>query len=483
MHDARSALRADVAHRYHVERLTQKEIAFALGCSVPTISRLLAEATAQDMVEVRIRSDIPVDPELQRALVHRFGLRIARVALVPADRQCDPLDAVAELAARYVTTILTDGAVVSVAWGSSVHEAVRRIKSSPRRDVHVVQGLGSLGSLLPSIDNPGITESLAARVDGTPHFLPAPMIVDSAATRDALARVPDFGHTLDLAGRSDIALIGIGLADPGLSGMCRAGYLDPRELNEIGGQGAIGDIIVEFFDLFGNVQETSVRDRVVGMRLSDLGRARTVIAIARGTIKAPAILGALRTELIDVLITDSLTTRRVLELAEAYPTPRVAPMPLSAVAARPGPPQRRPSQESPRPDIAPVPFHEDLVHALMVIADPRHRPAPAAAGMTVPHDDRDAAAGIVTAILHQGKTRGELKCDADCGTIARALLGAIWYRAVIEQVPVNVSFVRGLVVTVIDGSAPPKPLDAARLSPLRFPAKSGLRAVESDVST
>lgn len=138
----------------------------------------------------------------------------------------DPIVPVADLAARLIATLLSDGSVISVAWGTSVLEVARQLKPSPRRDVHVVQGLGSLGSLLPEVDNPWVAQILAERLDGAPHFLPAPMIVESSAIRDSFAEEPQFADTLNLAARADIALVGIGLADPSLSGLCRAGYLD-----------------------------------------------------------------------------------------------------------------------------------------------------------------------------------------------------------------------------------------------------------------
>lgn len=318
---AREHLLWEVADHYYVHGRSQKEIARRIGRSVATVSRLLAEGEANETIDVQVRYPVPIVPELQRALVARFGLRLARVAKQPPRQSGDPLVPVADLTARLITTLLTDGAVISVAGGTSVYEVARQLKPSPHRDVHVVQGLGSLGSLLPAVDNPWVAQMFAERLDGTPHFLPAPMVVESKAVRDALARDPQFCETLRLCARSDIALIGIGLADPSLSGICRAGYLDHWTMERIHAHGAIGDVMVEFFDIHGRIQATDIGDRVFGMRQAELASAGTVVAVARGAAKAPAILGALRTGLIDVLATDDLTARRVLELADTFPAP------------------------------------------------------------------------------------------------------------------------------------------------------------------
>ena len=317
-HAARETLLSEVATLYHVDRFTQQQIARQIGRSVATVSRLLSEAETKEIVEVRVRYPIPVVPELQAALVERFGLRLARVVrTAPEESPGHLLSQLGDLAARHLTTLLTDGTVISVGWGTSVYEVVRAVKSSPHRGIRVVQGLGSLGSRLPAIDNPLITQVLAERVNGTPHFLPAPMVVESRAVRDALARDPQFMETYSLCRQADIALVGIGLTDPEYSGLFRGGYVDSRILERIRANGAIGDVMVEFFDLSGRIHDTEINARVMGMRQKELRKVRTVIAVAGGVVKAPGILGAVRTGLIHVLVTDSATARRVIELDDA----------------------------------------------------------------------------------------------------------------------------------------------------------------------
>lgn len=315
----RRAILAEVATLYYVDRLNQEQIARQVGRSVSTVSRLLAEAEAVGIVEVRVRHPTPVEPQLQTALAKRFGLRLARVLRTAPDEPHRLLPQLGDLAARYLTTILTDGAVISVGWGNSLYEVVRAVRLGPHREIQVTQSLGSLGSRLPAIDNHLITRLLAERVDGTPHFLPAPMIVESEAVRDALLQDPQLRETLALARRSDVALLGIGLAEPEHAGMFHAGYIDEPTLESVRATGVVGDISVEFFDLYGRIHDVEVSKRVVGMRLADLRGICPVIAVAGGPVKAPAILGALRTGLIHVLVTDDETARRVLELADIFP--------------------------------------------------------------------------------------------------------------------------------------------------------------------
>ncbi|MFW5843677.1 MAG: sugar-binding domain-containing protein, partial [Spirochaetota bacterium] len=79
---------------------------------------------------------------------------------------------------------------------------------------------------------------------------------------------------------------------------------------------AVGDICVRLVDIDGKVCSSSNSDKVVGVPLSQLKKVPSVIAAAGGEEKAASILGALRTGVIDILVSDTLTMRRVLELNE-----------------------------------------------------------------------------------------------------------------------------------------------------------------------
>ena len=415
----REARLAEVAELYYLEHRTQGEIARRIGRSVATVSRLLAKAHASEVVEVRIRSAIPIVPALQAALVQRFGLRTARVARVPYDDASNVTPQISNLAGRLVSTLLDDGTVIAVSWGATVLSVIQAIVPLQQRDVHIVQGLGSLGSRMPTIDNPSLVQMLADRLDATPHFLPAPMIVESASVRDALSRDPYFSATLDLCARPDVALIGIGAADPNQSGPVRAGYLEPWELERVRASGAVGDIVVEFFDLQGNILETDFGPRVMGMRQQELRHAGTVVAVAGGAAKVPAILGALRTGLIHVFVTDDITARRVLELDVASPlATRTQDDRFGELPSNAGPALR--GAETTR--LA-------LLDATLALLARDELPCLSIDALAFDADNdlnRRWRAQLVAAI-EQAMMRGELVAAITPGTLADMLLGAVWY--------------------------------------------------------
>ena len=283
------------------------------------VSFHLAEAHERVVVVERGCGPVPTDADLQSALVATFGLRCARVLRTTNLDPRRALPRLGELAARHVEAILRDGTVVGIGWGHALHEVVHAIAPGSVAGVRVAQSLGSLGNRLPALDNHLLTQRLAERLGGTPYYLPAPMIVESAAVRDVLVQDPQLHQTLALGRRADVMLIGIGVPEPEHAGLLQARYVDAETLDAIRAAGAVGDVFVNYFDQAGRLLDVELSGRVVGVRLEDLRHVGTVVAVAGGVYKAHAILGALRTGLLHVLVTDDATAASVLALAEQEP--------------------------------------------------------------------------------------------------------------------------------------------------------------------
>ena len=105
----------------------------------------------------------------------------------------------------------------------------------------------------------------------------------------------------------DIAIVGIG----------------SREIIQIFGKAfgysegcvnAIGDISTHFFDEDGKFVE--LYENTLCAEKENLKNAKQTIAIACGKQKTEAIIGALRTQMIDTLITDEYTAKDILAVFE-----------------------------------------------------------------------------------------------------------------------------------------------------------------------
>ena len=67
----------------------------------------------------------------------------------------------------------------------------------------------------------------------------------------------------------------------------------------------MGEILGNFFDVHGKPVHSHLDDQSIGLRLQDLQRISTVVAVASEPDKLDAITGALRTGAVNVLVTSS----------------------------------------------------------------------------------------------------------------------------------------------------------------------------------
>jgi DNA-binding transcriptional regulator LsrR (DeoR family) len=178
-----------------------------------------------------------------------------------------------------------------------------------------VQAVGSMALATPGLDSASLTRELAAKLGGAAQYLAAPMVVDSIGAAEMLRSQRDIQRPLDLARQADVALVGVGNLDPATSEFAKAGYLSADDLTRIRQAGGVGDISGQIFTADGAAYTGGFNERVIGLRLEDLRTIPTVISVAIGAAKTRAILGALRTGILDVFCTDLDTAAALLQLA------------------------------------------------------------------------------------------------------------------------------------------------------------------------
>jgi DNA-binding transcriptional regulator LsrR (DeoR family) len=86
----------------------------------------------------------------------------------------------------------------------------------------------------------------------------------------------------------------------------------PNVLQALQQLGAVGDINLRYFNKYGQQIASDLDDRVIGLSLEEIHAINIVIGVAGGAAKVSAILGALRGNLINVLVTDQQTAVSIL---------------------------------------------------------------------------------------------------------------------------------------------------------------------------
>ena len=312
----RLELLAQVAELYYVKDLSQAAIAKDLFFSRSKVSRLLTEARETGLVEISIRHPFQRAVELEEIFTEKYQLKhavIFKSGNISIDRM---LRILGQLGANYLMDNLKDSSTLGISWGTAVYEVAQALKPKNLADFEVVQILGSIGFGDPAIDGPEVARHIAANFSGKYFTLNAPVIVKDKNSRDGLIKERNIQKVIHKANHADYILAGVGSSYPGRSGLVRAGYLLEDELAEINKEtGAVGDICACLFDSEGSYQGIDFNDRIVGITLDQIkSNPAEVIGIAGGREKAEAILGGLRGNLIDTLITDDKAAEKILKI-------------------------------------------------------------------------------------------------------------------------------------------------------------------------
>ena len=149
-----------------------------------------------------------------------------------------------------------------------------------------------------------IADALGAQA----HGLMVPGLVDDATTKHALEGHAGVRAVLDLWGRLDVALVGIGGRGWG------AASVGDEVASELERAGAVGEILIAPFDIDGQFVCPALRERVLAFDARALGRVPVAIGVGAGESKVRPVLGALRSGAIRTLVTDVATAEAVLAL-------------------------------------------------------------------------------------------------------------------------------------------------------------------------
>jgi DNA-binding transcriptional regulator LsrR (DeoR family) len=304
-----------VARMYYEWDMKQSAIARQLGLSQPTVSRLLQQAQSEGIIRISVNVPQGVYTDLEEQLVRQYRLRDAIVVDCSGEADERFIERqIGAAAAYYLESALRPNEIVGISsWSATLLALMDAMHPTPRKgDVRVVQILGGVGSPSAEVHASRLTSRLADLLGGAAIFLPAPGIVGSAAAREAITADHFVRSALDLCDQVTTALVGIGAIEPSKLLADSGNSFSLAELEDLRRRGAVGDVLLRFFDAQGASVDTPLNQRVISMRLDQLRKVDRSIGVAGGDRKYAAILGAVRGGWVNVLVTDHLTAHRLI---------------------------------------------------------------------------------------------------------------------------------------------------------------------------
>ena len=296
---------------YHIAGNTQHEIARKLQISRPTAQRLVAFALERGLVKVRVNHKVASCLELAVALRQRYELVVCDVVPVNADSPDQVLRKIAVAAAQVMESYVNEiqPKIIALGSGQTIKAVIGELNVLARPQHRLLSLVGTIAR--DGSSNPYDAALQAAEKIGSKCFLiPAPLLADSPEERQQWCNHRLYKIVEELSNQADVAFVGIGDIGIGCP-LHRDGFLTQEEVMELVNAGAVGDNLGWAFSEAGELVRASSQQRVTSIQLRRPPK-RSVIAFAGGERKAQAVLGALRGQWINGLVTDETCARIIL---------------------------------------------------------------------------------------------------------------------------------------------------------------------------
>lgn len=298
-----------ISQLYYENKLNQTEISNKMHVHRTEISRLLKEARALGIVTVSIDTSFGTSEHLSNELQEYFSLKkVLVVPTKPHSLYADDLRSIGAYAGNYIQKQIFSNAVIGLSWGRTLATAFNNI--SPNKHVSGVTIVpmigGPVGSLNVNYQANNLVHSLANKVkDSISYTLDAPVMLSNSSLKSELLNSPNSKNIIKFWHQMDIAIFGIGSSEV-TSNLSWRGFYEGTGFRDVFSGSTAGDVLSQPFTMNGQVVQ-KFNTNLIATELDDLKKVPLRIAIAAGENKARAILGALRLQLPNVLITTDKT--------------------------------------------------------------------------------------------------------------------------------------------------------------------------------
>ncbi len=305
----------DAAKLYYQSNHSQQAVAEVLGVSRPTVSKLLQYASEQGYVVITINDPRDTYSQIAETIKQRYQLASVHICPAPIDNNKVKMQqAIGELGARFLETIVRDNDVVGVEWSHTIYAMAQQLQPQLRKNVEVVQLRGSEIKARQGLNESETINQIAQAFNGTGQLLPLPIVFEDLTTKNLMQRESTIWRVLESGLKSRIAVFTVSSLSQD-SVLFTSGFYTQDEMNSLH-QRAVGSICAHFVDENGRICLPDLNNRTVGISLPDLRHKEERLLIAGGRNKVPAIHVALQYGYANHLVTDSVTGELLLGLKQ-----------------------------------------------------------------------------------------------------------------------------------------------------------------------
>ena len=311
------------AQMYYIDGITQSEIAKKLELSRSSVCMILAEARESGIVEINIKNPKKYNDELSKKIMSKYS-NLKKCFIIPTS--ISSINTLTQIitskGAAIIENELSSNSTVGVAWGTTIYEFMRSFNNSQNlNNIQVVPLIGGTNRVSSAFQLNEMVRKLAEKLQGTPLFIHAPAHTESIKDRDLYMKSKSMQDIAEKWTNLDVAVVSVGSMpeyyDDNLlfDNNVLFNQFIIKTMFEQDSERAVGDICGRRFNFKGQFLNNDYNNRLIAINEKDLANVEKVICIAAGNHKVLSIIGGLKTNTINILITDENTAKSVLEIS------------------------------------------------------------------------------------------------------------------------------------------------------------------------
>lgn len=295
-----------IAHYYYDLGFNQQQIADKLNMSRPRVNRILKRAREEGIVEIRVHGYADTNIQLESQLEEKFGLKEAVVI------DGEGSGRLGNAAMRYLESALQEGDCVGIAYGSTMAQLANAATEHEHKDISVIQLCRGANTRNVFNRPDEIANRLAVHLGAKAYSLFVPAIVENPELRRLLYEEENNREIFELFRHVNIAVVTAG-AHVRDDMLLRDGYVSEEVFEHLEQKQCVGNVCLHFIDIHGNLVDPAFDEKIMSILVQDFLHIPLRVGVAGGAQKIPAILGAIRGDYFNVLITDAQTANKLLK--------------------------------------------------------------------------------------------------------------------------------------------------------------------------
>lgn len=315
---SKKEMAAKVSILYYEKNKSQNEIAKELGISRSYVSQLITYAKEIGLVTISIN----IDEYNLRIIKKEIDFKckfpnLKQVYIMSSETDEFTQDNIGKFAAPYVTDLINQSEVVGINLGISVEKTIGELESerffnSNNKKVVQIMGGFSNSNVISGAHPNELVNKLGEVLNCESYFLNCPAFVEQTTLRRDLLNEKTIKNVVDMWDEIDLTIMGIGIMDKRSK---LYNLFNGNMLKEIKDNDVSCELNINFFKKNGDYVPL-MDDNKISISYEILKKIKKKVVICYGAHKSEAILSALKGNMIDVLITDSITINAIEKYME-----------------------------------------------------------------------------------------------------------------------------------------------------------------------